>query len=684
MMAVAKIARGEPSPRAKKPPVRVVPGGGGRKAEYMQKLLWKPSEEVKNSCRMADFMRYVNARCGKEFREYKELYDWSITEIPAFWDALWHYFDVICSRPYETVVDDIKKFPGARWFVGARMNYAENMLRFCDEDGTAITFRGEAHERRVISRRELKETVWRLAEAFRKEGIKPGDTIAAYLPNLPETIIAMLAAAAVGAVWCSCATDIGAGAAADRVGQIEPKILVTTDGYVYKGKTFSSLENAKEIAARIPSLKRVVVAHYAGNGTTGGIPDAVRWEDYLEPLPEQFEYEQVEASHPLFVMFSSGTTGKPKCMVQSHAGILANQLKELTLHCNIQRGSKLCYITTCSWMMWNWQAAALGTGAELVLYEGNPSYPDNAAIWKVLEEEEVTDFGLSASYIHMLIAQGFSPKEHADLSKLRAISQTGSALSDAGWEFVYREIKEDYHFNSIAGGTDINGCFGIGNMMIPVYSGELAAIGLGEKVECYDDNGKPIRDKEGELVCEAPIPSMPLYFWNDPDGARYHSAYFDVYPGVWRHGDYVILHGNTGGLTFCGRSDSILKPSGVRIGTAEIYNIVNVIPQVEDSLAVGQNYHGDQRIVLFVKCQPGCTLDDALVKTIKTALRTKGSPRHVPAVILETPEIPTTLNGKKVEGAVTNILNGRPVGNRDALSNPESLTYYEEQAAKLQ
>ncbi|MBO4873365.1 MAG: acetoacetate--CoA ligase [Lachnospiraceae bacterium] len=666
----------------------------------MQKLLWKPSEEVKNGCRMADFMRYVNARCGKDFHEYKELYQWSIEDIPAFWDALWHYFDVICSKPYDTVVDDLNRFPGAKWFVGAKLNYAENILRFCDRDGTAITFRGEDFVRTELSWRELKQTVIRLAAAFRKEGLKPGDTVAGYLPNLPETIIAMLAAAAVGAVWCSCATDIGANAAVDRLGQTEPKILVTTDGYRYKGKTFSSLENVKEMAGRIPSLQRILVVHYAGEPEIAGIPNAVLFTDYLEQgqpedscpppdagegaaeggrrgrLEDSFSFEQVEASHPLFVMFSSGTTGKPKCMVQSHAGILMNQLKELTLHCNIQDGSKLLYITTCSWMMWNWQAAALGTGSELVLYDGNPSYPDDAAIWKVLEEEKVTDFGLSASYIHMLIAHGFSPKEHADLSALRAISQTGSALSDAGWDFVYREIKEDYHFNSIAGGTDINGCFGIGNMMIPVYSGELAAFGLGEKVECYDDNGKPIRDREGELVCEKPIPSMPLYFWNDPTGERYRNAYFGVYPGVWRHGDYVIVHGNTGGLTFCGRSDSVLKPSGVRIGTAEIYNQVNNLPEVEDSLAVGQDYHGDQRIILFVKCQPGYVLDDALIKKIKTTLRTKASPRHVPAVILETPEIPVTLNGKKVEGAVTNILNGRPVGNRDALGNPDSLAFY--------
>ena len=650
----------------------------------MQKLLWTPSEQQKNGCRMADFMRFVNRRCGADFHEYSELYKWSVDNIPDFWAAIWDYFDVLCSKPYDRVVDDLSKFPGAEWFVGARLNYAENILRFCDRDGVAITFRGEDYLRRQLTRAELKTTVERLATSFRREGIRPGDTIAGYLPNLPETIIAMLAAAAVGATWCSCATDIGAGAAVDRIGQIHPKILVTTDGYRYKGKTFSTIPNVREIAANIPSLQRVVVVHYAGEDDVSDVPMAVRFADYLADAPANFSYEQVSASHPLVVMFSSGTTGKPKCMVQSHAGILVNQLKELTLHCNIQEGSKLLYITTCSWMMWNWQAAALGTGAELCLFDGNPSYPDDAAIWKILEEEQVTDFGLSASYIHMLIAHGFSPREHADLSALRAISQTGSALSDAGWDFVYTEIKKDYHFNSIAGGTDINGCFGIGNMMIPVYSGELSGLGLGEKVECYDDAGKPIRDREGELVCEKPIPSMPLYFWDDPKGERYFNAYFTVYPGIWRHGDYVILHGNTGGLTFCGRSDSILKPSGVRIGTAEIYNQVNSLPEVEDSLAVGQNLGGDQRIVLFVKCQPGYHLDDELIKKIKTTLRTKASPRHVPAVIMETPEIPTTLNGKKVEGAVSNILNGRPVGNRDALSNPDSLRFYEEQLPKLQ
>ena len=466
----------------------------------------------------------------------------------------------------------------------------------------------------------------------------------------------------------------------DRLGQVSPKVLFTTDGYYYKGKEFDTLPNAAQVAARMEGLKKVVVVHYAGKPEDiATVPNAVLYEDFLaKTVPEPFVYEQREFNDPTVVMFSSGTTGKPKCMVQSVGGLLINQLKELVLHHDMKPSDRMLYITTCSWMMWNWQAATLGAGSSIVLYDGNPSYPDLDAIWKVLEEEGVTVFGLSASYIHALMAAGFNPREHAELRKLRMISQTGSALSEEGFRFVYREIKQDLHFNSIAGGTDINGCFGIGNMMIPVVSGELSALGLGEKVECYDDDGRPIRDKEGELVCEKPIPSMPICFWNDPDGTRYFNAYFTVYPGVWRHGDYVILHGNTGGLTFCGRSDSILKPSGVRIGTAEIYNQVNSLPEIEDSLAVGQNIDGDQRIVLFVKCQPGFSLDEELIKKIKTTLRTKASPRHVPAVILETPEIPTTLNGKKVESSVTAILNGRPVGNRDALSNPESLKFYED------
>ena len=645
----------------------------------MRRVLWSPSEEYKKNTNMFAFMRAVNHKYGLSLTDYPSLYRWSVESPEAFWGTLWDFLDIICSKKFDVVCDDVKKMPGARWFPGAELNYTENMLRYCHTDDDMIIFRGEDKEERRISGNELISQVIRLAAAFQAEGIRPGDTIAAYMPNLPETVIAMLASAAIGAVWCSCATDIGSSAAIDRLGQAAPKILITTDGYYYKGRTFDVLANARRITEGIPSLKRVVVTHYAGDfSAVEEIPQATPWNEYLLPEePKEFSFAQLPAEHPLVIMFSSGTTGKPKCMVQSAGGLLLNQLKELALQNDIKPTDRMLYITTCSWMMWNWQLAAIGTGASLVLYDGNPSFPDTGAIWRVLEKEKVTAFGLSASYIHALLAEGFSPKKEADLSALRLISQTGSALSDDGFDYVYREIKEDLHFNSIAGGTDINGCFCSGNPLSPVWSGELQGPGLGMKVECYNENGKPVRDEQGELVCEISAPPMPLYFWNDPDGEKYKNAYFRSFPGVWRHGDYILIHSDTGGVTYYGRSDSVLKPSGVRIGTAEIYNQVEKLPEILDSLAVGQYFKGDQRVVLFVQTREGITVDDKLKGEIRSILRKNASPRHVPAVILGVPDIPRTLNGKKVESAVTNIINGRAVTNRDALSNPESLDFYE-------
>ena len=644
----------------------------------MREALWTPDKARIESAQMTAYMRYVNERFGKSFSSYRELYDWSVNCIPEFWGSLWDYFDIIASKPYTAVCDDLSRFPGCKWFVGARLNYAENMLRWCKKDGVGIVFRGESGMRHAYTRLEIYSQVIRLATALREDGVKPGDVVAGYMPNLAQTVMAMLACAAIGAVWCSCATDIGPAAAVDRIGQVNPVVLITADGYHYKNKNFDVLANAKEIAAAIPSIRRVVISRYAGDHTTGGIPNAVFWGEYLHEMdPRDFEFEQLPADHPLVIMFSSGTTGKPKCMVQSAGGLLINQLKELVLHSNICEGETLLYITTCSWMMWNWQAAAIGTGASIVLFDGNPAYPDEGAIWRIAAEEKVTVFGLSASYIHGLMAKGVHPAECADLSALRSISQTGSALSDEGFRFVYEHIKKDVHFNSIAGGTDINGCFAIGNPTLPVYAGELQAPGLGMEIECLgEDTGKSVRDEQGELVCLAPAPPMPLRFWDDPEGKRYHAAYFDVYPGIWHHGDYVLFHGDTGGVTFYGRSDSILKPSGVRIGTAEIYNQVDKIPEVADCLAIGQNLAGDHRVLLFVQCVPGVTLDDALQKRIRDILRTNASPRHVPAKMIQVPDIPRTLNGKKVESAVTNIVNGRKVTNRDALENPESLDFY--------
>ncbi len=650
-----------------------------------KKPLWVPSPAQVKNANMTRFIEFVNRRHKKNFRSYNDLYQWSVDQIPDFWAAAWDFLGIKASRGYDQVVDDLKKFPGARWFIGAKLNFAENLLRYRD-DRLAFVFRGENVKSAKMTYAELYSNVVRLATSLREMGVRPGDRVAGYMPNLMETAIAMLAATSIGAVWSSCATDIGALAALDRLGQIEPKVLFSVDGYFYKGKAFNTMGNVAEVAKGIPSLERVVIVPYAGERPDiQSIPKAVHYEDFLAKDGDiPFEFEQLDFSHPVFIMFSSGTTGKPKCMVQSAGGILINHQKELVLHTDLRREDKIFYITTCSWMMWNWLLSSLGVGATVVLYDGNPNYPDPYAMWKMVEEERITVFGLSASYINYLRSEGIEPGKKHDLSSLREISQTGSVLSAEGFEWVYRAIKKDLHFNSISGGTAINGCFAIGSPIQAVFAGELQGPGLAMKVKAYDENGKPIWDKEGELVCEAPAPPMPLYFWNDPDGEKYRSAYFEHYPGVWRHGDYIVIHSDTGGITFYGRSDAVLKPSGVRIGTAEIYNVVEKIEGIADSLAIGQSWEGDQRIILFVKLAPGVSLTEDLKNTIRKTLREKASPRHVPAIIMEMPEAPYTLNMKKVESAVTNIIHGRPVLNRDALMNPQVLDYFEKIVPELQ
>ncbi|MGC8811888.1 MAG: acetoacetate--CoA ligase, partial [bacterium] len=609
----------------------------------------------------------------------------SIENIPDFWARMWDFAGIKASRGYNQVVDDVKKMPGAKWFAGAYLNFAENLLRYRD-DHLAFIFKGETQKYRQMSYRELYFTVARLAKSLREIGVKPGDRVVAYMPNLMETAIAMLAATSIGAVWSSCATDIGSQAALDRLGQVEPKVLFTVNGYYYKGKIFNSLVNAAEVAKGIPSLNKVVVTAYTDEKPDlKHIPNAIWFEDFLAKEKEpSLEFAQLPFDHPVYIMFSSGTTGKPKCMVQGAGGILINHLKELILHTDLKREDKIMYITTCSWMMWNWLLSSLGAGATVVLYDGHPSYPDDGAIWKLIQDEKITIFGTSASYINYIKSQGLKPGKSYDLSALREISQTGSPLSAEGFEYVYQEIKKDLHFNSISGGTDINGCFAAGSPIQPVYAGELQGPALAMKIKAYDEKGKEIYDQQGELVCEAAAPSMPLYFWNDPTGEKYRSAYFEVYPNVWRHGDYIVYHSDTGGITFYGRSDAVLKPSGVRIGTAEIYNVLDRIEEIADSVVVGQNWKGDQRIVLFVQLRPGNQLTEELKNKIRKALREQASPRHVPAVILETPGVPYTLNMKKVESAVTNIVNGRPVTNRDALMNPQVLDYFESILPELQ
>jgi acetoacetyl-CoA synthetase len=650
----------------------------------MRQPLWIPSVERMQNANITRFINRANHTHHLRIKTYSELYDWSINEIADFWAMMWEFADIKHSHAYDAVVEDINQFPGAKWFPGARLNFAENLLRYRD-DRTAFVFRGETQVTRRMTYSELYDTVARLAKSMRDLGVTAGDRVVGYMPNMMETAIAMLAAASLGAAWSSCATDIGPSAALERLGQVEPKVMFTADGYFYKGRTFDTLPHAAEVARGMPSLQKVVVVSYTRERPEiRNVPNAVHWDDFLSAEKNlEIQFEQLPFDHPLYIMFSSGTTGKPKCLVQSAGGVLINHLKELLLHTDLKRDDHIMYITSCSWMMWNWLISSLAVGAAIVLYDGNPNYPDAGAMWKLIDEEKISIFGCSASYLLFLKKENFSPRAHFDLSSLREISQTGSPLSAEGFEYVYRAIKSDLHFNSISGGTDINGCFAIGSPIQPVYAGELQSPGLAMKIKAYDEKGAPVLDQQAELVCEAPAPSMPLYFWNDVDGAKYKAAYFEVYPNVWRHGDYILIHSDTGGVTFYGRSDAVLKPSGVRIGTAEIYAQMEKLPEIADSLAVGQNYQDDQRVILFVKLAPGFGLTDELKEKIKRTLRENVSPRHVPALILETPDIPYTLNMKKVESAVTNILNGRAVTNKDALINPNSLDYYQQVAEQL-
>ena len=651
----------------------------------MRKPLWMPSEECIKKANITQFIEFVNKKHNLKIDSYNQLHKWSIENISDFWAAVWKFVEIKASRKYDVVIDSLSKFLGASWFVGARLNFAENLLKHRDAH-VAFVFKGENQKSTKITYAKLYDSVACLAKPLRKIGVAPGDRVAAYMPNIMETAVAMLATTSNGAIWSSCGTELGPGAVLDRFGQISPKVLFTVDGYPYKGKTFSILANVEQIAKGISSLEKVVIVPYMEEKPDiSHIPNAVLYSDFIyQEKSLEIEFEQLPFNHPVYIMFSSGTTGKPKCMVQGAGGILINHLKELILHTDLKREDRIFYITSPSWMMWNWLISSLAAGATVVLYDGNPNYPDWGAMWKLVQDEKITIFGCSASYINYLRSVDAKPGKVYDLSPLREISQTGSPLSAEGFEYVYREIKVDLHFNSISGGTDINGCFAAGTPIQPVYAGELQGPALGMKVKAYDEKGTPVFDQQAELVCEAPAPSMPIYFWNDPDGRKYRDAYFSVYANVWRHGDWIIIHSDTGGITFLGRSDFTLKPSGVRIGPAEIYSVVEKFEEIADSMVVGQEWKGDQRIILFVKLAQQFQLTEDLKNKIKRALREEASPRHVPALIIETPDIPYTFNMKKVESAVANIINGKPVTNRDALVNPESLDFYEKVLFELQ
>jgi acetoacetyl-CoA synthetase len=642
----------------------------------MSKLLWKPSVERVEETNIYSFIAAVNKKFDMNIQDYPSLYQWSIDNIEDFWAMIWEFTAVIASSTYDKIIDDLSKMPGAHWFPGAKLNFAENLLRYRDER-TALIFKGEDRVHRKITYKELYDEVASVATSLKEMGIKPGDRIAAFMPNMPETIIAMLATVSLGAVWSSCSPDFGIKGVLDRFGQIKPRVLFTANGYSFKGKEIDSLESVKGIAAALPSIEKVVVVPYTqDNPDISAIPSAAHYHEFRSQIENpEITFEQLPFSHPLYIMYSSGTTGLPKCMVQSAGGILVHHLKELMLHTDLKRQDTIFYFTTCGWMMWNWLTSSLATGATLVLYDGNPFYPDPGVLWQMAQDEKITVFGTSAGYLAALQNTGITPGNTYDLTPLRAILSTGSPLSIEGFEFVYRDIKTDVQLASIAGGTDLNGCFALGNPTGPVYAGELQCRGLGMKVEAFDENGKPVRGQQGELVCTAPFPSMPIYFWDDDDMSKYKSAYFDVYPNIWRHGDFIEVS-ERGGVVIHGRSDATLNPGGVRIGTAEIYRQVEQIEEVADSVVIGQPWKNDIRIILFVKMEEGYELTDELKKKIAQAIRQNASPRHVPSKIVSVPDIPYTLNMKKVELAIRKIIENKPVLNKDALMNPEALDYY--------
>ena len=644
----------------------------------MTKIMWKPSSEQIKKTSMYRFMNFVSDKNNVKIEDYETLYRWSIENIPDFWAAMWGFAEIRASRKYERIIDGLDNMPGAKWFPGARLNFAENLLRYQD-DRVALIFKGEATRELEITYSELYNSVARLAKSLKDYGIKPGDRVAGFIPNIPEAIISMLAGVSLGATWSSCSPDFGIKGVLDRFGQIQPRILFAADGYYYKGKQIDSLERISRIVRQIPSIEKVIVIPYINSQPDiSSIPNAIHYHNFISQDSDlKIEFVQMPADHPLYIMYSSGTTGLPKCMVQSAGGILINQLKELLLHTDLKREDTIFYFTTCGWMMWNWLTCSLALGAQIVLYDGNPFYPDPGALWKMAQDKKITVFGTSAGYLAALQKTGAKPGKEYRLESLRTILSTGSSLLPEQFDFVYQDIKKNVQLSSISGGSDLNGCFAGGNPIAPVYRGELQCRCLGMKVEAYDEKGQSVTGKCGELVCTAPAPSMPIYFWDDPDGRKYRAAYFNVYPNVWCHGDFITITENKG-IVFYGRSDATLNPGGVRIGTSEIYRQIETIDQIADSVVIGQNWENDVRVILFVVMKSGCKLTEELVAEIKKTIRTNASPRHVPSKIIEVKDIPYTLNMKKVELAVKNVVENRPVTNKDALSNSEALEYFKD------
>ncbi|GMG86940.1 acetoacetate--CoA ligase [Biformimicrobium ophioploci] len=641
--------------------------------------LWQPSAEAIAATQVDAFRREINDKFGLALADYDALYDWSVQNREAFWEHLWQFSGVVASERGERVLGD-DSMPGAEWFPDARLNFAENLLKYRDNE-VALVQRLENGSRRQVTYAELAAEVAAVAEVLRSRGVTKGDRVAGFMPNVSETVVAMLAATSVGAIWTSCSPDFGINGVFDRFGQVQPKVLFACEGYFYNGKTLDSLPRVKEILARIDSIESAVIVPVARDeadtaaaiATLSATKTYTQFKSHAQGAPLQFE--QVAFSDPLYIMYSSGTTGVPKCIVHSVGGTLLQHLKEHQLHSDLRREDSLFFYTTCGWMMWNWLVSGLAVGATVVLYDGSPFYPAPECLWDMADEESISLFGTSAKYIAALEKAGAKPRETHKLDKLRAVMSTGSPLAHEGFLYVYRDIKADLCLSSISGGTDILSCFSLGCPALPVYAGQLQCRGLGMAVEVWDDDGKPVEAEKGELVCTSSFPSMPIGFWNDPDGEKYHSAYFDSWPGIWAHGDYAEITPQ-GGMVIYGRSDAVLNPGGVRIGTAEIYRQVEKVEEVVDSICVGQEWGDDVRVVLFVVLREGVELTDELVQTIRKTIRANTTPRHVPAKVIQVADIPRTISGKIVELAVRNVIHGKPVKNKDALANPEALDLY--------
>ena len=663
--------------------------------------VWTPSAEQVANARVTHFIRDAVQPLGGAATaavDTPALYEWSIAEPEAFWAQVWRFCGVIAEErenaaPWDAVlVGGDRMAPpdpqlGPRWFTGARLNFAENLLR-CRDDRDALVLWNELGVVRRLTFAELADAVARCAAFLRSVGIGIGDRVAGFVPNLPEAVIAMLATTSIGAVWSSCSPDFGPGGVIDRFGQIAPRVLVTADGYRYGGTTIDSLERVRDVLASLPSVERVIVIPNVSPATRSDVPpplrDAIWWDEALgDGEVPALEFERLPFDHPLYVMYSSGTTGLPKCMVHGAGGTLLQHLKELVLHTDLTRDDRIFYFTTCGWMMWNWMVSSLAVGSAVVLYDGAPVLRGRPILWNLVAEERVTIFGTSAKWLALTEKEGAVPRITHDLSALRAILSTGSPLAEHSFDYVYGSVKRDVRLSSISGGTDIISCFALGDPTTPVYRGELQVRGLGMRVEVWREDGTPVVGEAGELVCTAPFPSMPVRFWNDPDGARYRSAYFERWPGVWCHGDWAELTPR-GGMVIYGRSDATLNPGGVRIGTAEIYRQVEHMPEVLESVVIGQEFTNkrgaDVRVVLFVRLREGLVLDDALRERIRRQIREHVTPHHVPKKILQVADIPRTISGKITELAVRDVVHGRPVKNADALANPEALDLYRDLA----